>query len=912
MRKAKKVKLSLHYSISFSKNTHYLETPYQHLEKATVLQECRVFHDASVVTQNPRRCCLLITKLLFLLVKGDSFSSAEVTEVFFGVTKLFQSTDVNLRRMMYLFIKEVAETCNPDDVIIVTSSLTKDMNTGEDLYRANAMRVLAKIIDAAMLGAIERYLKQAIVDRNAFVASSALTAGLNLFQKCPEIVRRWINEVQEAVTSVNEMVQYQALSLLYKIKQHDRLAVSKTVQQLTKGSLRSPLASCLLIRYTSNLLREDMSSTNARAAYQFLENCLRHKSDMVIYEAAKAICNLPGVEVADLNPAITVLQLFLSSSKPSLRFAAIRTLSDIACKYPAAIMKCNDDMETLVSDSNRSIATLAITTSLKTASESSCERLMKRISSFMVDIGDEFKVVVVKAVRELCLRYPNQNKILVSFLSTFLREEGGFEFKKSIVDSIVELIHTIPETKESSLLHLCEFIEDCEFNELIVQVLHVIAMIGPDTTTPSKYIRFIFNRVILENALVRAASVSTLGLFALKVPELKLSVMPLLLHTLSDEDDEVRDRTATLLNLLYKDKNNDVGVLSQIDDICNASMPLSFANLEKSLLSYSSHPKADQHAITWSMLPIIEDTFVPPTTSNRNKSSSVASNANVVSGSSDTAASGATPQDAASALYKIPEFSNLGRLFRSTAETPLTESEMEYVVTCCKHIFDNHIILQFNVLNTIDDQKLANVYVNVTVNDDSDCYTVEHVIAAPFARFGEHASTYVCLTRGAPSPVSISCQLQFKVIQVDPNSGQVEGDENGYDEEYALEDVGINTNDYMAKVSVADFRKVWEGLGNNGEVMEKFALQFKKIPEAVFAVIDFLGMQPADGTGTMTASDANKKSHTLHLSGLFLGNVYVLVRAQLQIDDSNGNVVLKIAVRSEDKSISQLVSECIS
>ena len=140
----------------------------------------------------------MITKLLFLLVKGESFSSAEITEVFFGVTKLFQSDDVILRRMMYLFIKEVAETCNPDDVIIVTSSLTKDMNTGEDLYRANSMRVLAKIIDAAMLGAIERYLKQAIVDRNAFVASSALMSGLRLFVTCPEIVRRWINEVQEA------------------------------------------------------------------------------------------------------------------------------------------------------------------------------------------------------------------------------------------------------------------------------------------------------------------------------------------------------------------------------------------------------------------------------------------------------------------------------------------------------------------------------------------------------------------------------------------------------------------------------------------------------------------------------------------------------------------------------------------
>lgn len=96
------------------------------------------------------------------------------------------------------------------------------------------------------------------MDRNAFVASSALMAGLRLFKPCPEIVRRWINEVQEAVNSSSDMVQYHALSLLYKIKQHDRLAVSKIVQQLSKGSLRSPLATCLLIRYTSQLLHEDM------------------------------------------------------------------------------------------------------------------------------------------------------------------------------------------------------------------------------------------------------------------------------------------------------------------------------------------------------------------------------------------------------------------------------------------------------------------------------------------------------------------------------------------------------------------------------------------------------------------------------------------------------------------------------
>ena len=38
-----------------------------------------------------------------------------------------------------------------------------------------------------------------------------------------------------------------------QIRQNDRLAVSKLVSSLTRGSVRSPLAQCLLIRYTSQV-----------------------------------------------------------------------------------------------------------------------------------------------------------------------------------------------------------------------------------------------------------------------------------------------------------------------------------------------------------------------------------------------------------------------------------------------------------------------------------------------------------------------------------------------------------------------------------------------------------------------------------------------------------------------------------
>jgi len=85
-----------------------------------------------------------------------------------------------------------------------------------------------------------------------------------------------------------------------------------------------------LHRLTFQIIRESGNTQTAdRPFYDYLEGCLRHKAEMVIFEAARAITELNGVTSRELTPAITVLQLFLSSSKPVLRFAAVRTLNKV-------------------------------------------------------------------------------------------------------------------------------------------------------------------------------------------------------------------------------------------------------------------------------------------------------------------------------------------------------------------------------------------------------------------------------------------------------------------------------------------------------------------------------------------------------------------------------------------------------
>lgn len=45
--------------------------------------------------------------------------------------------------------------------------------------------------------------------------------------------------------------------------------------------------------------------------------------------------------------------MFLTSVKPALKLGTMRTLSEVAAKYPMSILKCNSDMEVLISDPNR-------------------------------------------------------------------------------------------------------------------------------------------------------------------------------------------------------------------------------------------------------------------------------------------------------------------------------------------------------------------------------------------------------------------------------------------------------------------------------------------------------------------------------------------------------------------------------
>ncbi|XP_078533630.1 coatomer subunit gamma-2 isoform X2 [Lissotriton helveticus] len=845
--------------------------PFQHLEKSAVLQEARIFNETPI---NPRRCLHILTKILYLLNQGEHFGTTEATEAFFAMTRLFQSNDQILRRMCYLTIKEMANIS--EDVIIVTSSLTKDMTGKEDVYRGPAIRALCRITDGTMLQAIERYMKQAIVDKVPSVSSSALVSSLHMMKISYDVVKRWINEAQEAASSDNIMVQYHALGLLYYLRKNDRLAVTKMLNKFTKSGLKSPFAYCMLIRIANRLL-EESEGGHESPLFDFIESCLRNKHEMVIYEAASAIIHLPNCTARELAPAVSVLQLFCSSPKPALRYAAVRTLNKVAMKHPSAVTACNLDLENLITDSNRSIATLAITTLLKTGSESSVDRLMKQISSFVSEISDEFKVVVVQAISALCQKYPRKHSVMMTFLSNMLRDDGGFEYKRAIVDCIISIIEENQESKEPGLAHLCEFIEDCEHTVLATKILHLLGREGPRTPSPSKYIRFIFNRVVLENEAVRAAAVSALAKFGAQNENLLPSVLVLLQRCMMDTDDEVRDRATFYLNVLKQRQ-----IMLNAAYIFNG-LTVSVLGMEKALHQYTLEPTDkpfDMKTVPLATLPFFEQkTEMTPVVSKQHEKVTPAR------------------QDIfQEQLAAIPEFKNLGPLFKSSESLQLTESETEYFVRCIKHVFTDHIVFQFDCTNTLNDQVLEKVTVQM---EPSDAYDVIHYIPAMSLSYNQPGICYTLVRMPEDDPSTVSCTfnctMKFVVRDCDPNT-RVPDDE-GYDDEYVLEDVEVTLSDHIQKVLKPNFSAAWEEVGDENEKEETFALaSLKTLEEAVNNIIKFLGMQPCERSDKVPE---NKNSHTLYLAGVYRGGSDVLVRSRLALSDG---VTMQVTVRSKDET----------
>jgi len=125
------------------------------------------------------------------------------------------------------------------------------------------------------------------------------------------------------------------------------------------------------------------------------------------------------------------------SSKPVNKYAALRVMNRIASQQPKLVGICQTELETLITDNNRSVASLAISTLLKTCNEDSVQKLLRQIANYLPDLGIDFKIEIIQSTQLLYQRIPQKATTLLKFLTDCLKEDGNIRFRESVVDTIM-------------------------------------------------------------------------------------------------------------------------------------------------------------------------------------------------------------------------------------------------------------------------------------------------------------------------------------------------------------------------------------------------------------------------------------------------------------------------------------------
>jgi coatomer protein complex subunit gamma len=611
---------------------------------------------------------------------------------------------------------------------------------------------MAKIIDPTMLIQMERFIKVAIVDSNDHVSSAAIFLGLKLCRSHPEVVKKWVTEVQEKLNSKNPMIQYHAMLLLYEIKKNDPLALSKFFEAMMSLSFKSPIAQTQLIR----LIRTSLKTYKFEGSMMFtieryLSECLKKSQDMVVYEASKTICELSesmqnssGNTVAS---ALAVLPLFLVSSKVTTKFAGIKTLNTNAIKHANYLVDSAGEFESLLTEPNRSLATMAISTLLKLSTESNVEKLLTQISSFMAEVTDDFKIELIESIKILCLRMPQKYRVLIKFVGEVLKDEGGLQLKTTIFNILVHIFNTLQVSSDDVLFVLAEFIEDCSYENLQQRVIYFLGEHGPASKFPSRLIRFIYNRLIIEKPSIRAAAVSALFKFA-KVEDLTKSTRTLIEKCLEDKDDEVRERAKFYLECL--DSFN----------FQKPCLPVPIYKIEKILAMCKESGNAFSFDVK------------------------------VTEAKEEKKVSSLPEQVRMSMFNNIPELDALGAPVKSGQFVSLTEKNAEFIVSFRPHYFAQHLVVEFQVKNTLGDISLSNVAIHLHVDGTKLEDYSESLFMFPCPEIGKNGEGTTFIQMSRPSnlkKVVVPATMKYKVSEYQNDTILAV-----FDDEYQVENIHLD------------------------------------------------------------------------------------------------------------------------
>lgn len=484
----------------------------------------------------------------------------DVSMLFPYVTNCIQTTDVELKKLVYLYIMNYAKS-NPDLAIMAVNTFVKDAADQNPLIRALAVRTMGCIRVEKIVEYLCEPLRKCIRDEDPYVRKTAAICVAKMFDINADMVvdQGFLDALRDLISDSNPTVVANAVAAMSEIAD---ISGDNKVFKITTSILQKLLAALNECNEWGQVFILDSlagyTPSDAREAESIIERVtprLQHANAAVVMSAVKVIMGyMSTIEDAAITrslsrkmapPLVTLL-----SANAEIQYVALRNINLIVQRNPQILVheikvffcKYNDPIYVKMEK---------LEIMIMLASERNIEQVLLEFKEYASEVDVDFVRRSVRAVGRCAIKLERAAERCINVLLDLIQTRVNHVVQEAII-VIKDIFRKYPNRYESVIATLCENLDTLDDPDAKASMIWIIGEYAERIENADELLDTFIDTFHDETASVQLQLLTATVKLFLKSPQNTKDTMEQILSMATDDSDnpDLRDRGYVYWRLL--------------------------------------------------------------------------------------------------------------------------------------------------------------------------------------------------------------------------------------------------------------------------------------------------------------------------------------------------------------------------
>jgi len=417
----------------------------------------------------------ILMQVIRFCINSDDKQLKKLTMLYWEVVPKYQ--ELTQEEILAMASGQSVQRKMLPEMLLVCNALMTDLNHPNEFVRGSMLRFLCKVKDEEILGPLIPSVKACLEHRHPYVRKNAALAvfhthrlfGENLIPDGPEIMAEFLNQETDVAARRN--------AFMMMFNEAEELAIQFLAHNMDDVGKYGDGFALLVLELTRRVCRRDptQKSRFVRVLFQMLSS----NSAAVSYEAAWTLVTLSSAPTAVRAAAVTYTTLLNSQNDNNVKLIVLERLEDLKGKHSKILQELLMDVLRALSSPNPDICAKVLEVAMDIVTSRNVKEVVISLkrevqkttqdSDAMETKGMAYRNMLISAIHQCAVRFPDVAESVVHVLMDFLSTDGGMQvviFVRAIVEQypdlraaiLNKLLNTVDEVQNNQVMSVCLWI----------------------------------------------------------------------------------------------------------------------------------------------------------------------------------------------------------------------------------------------------------------------------------------------------------------------------------------------------------------------------------------------------------------------------------------------------------------------